>query len=103
VDLHRAVARRRVDRFSQGQKQGVAHHVGGVRGAADPDDVAQYFPTWLRAGPGEYHAGRAAAGVYGAAGQDEEIHAERLHLGGDGGGAGGVEHQILTCRDGLAV
>jgi hypothetical protein len=32
VGLHRPAARRRADWFFQGEKQGVAHHVGGVRG-----------------------------------------------------------------------
>ena len=94
MDLHRAAAGRRIDRFFQGQKQGVAHHVGGVRRVADPDDVAQCVPAGLRAEAGECHAGRAVAGVRGAAGQDEEIHAERFDPGGDGGGAGGVECEI---------
>ena len=103
MGLYRAAARRRIDRLSQGQKQGVAYHVGGVRRAADSDDAARGVPAGLRAGLGEHHAGCAAGGVRAAAGQDEEIHAERPDPGGDGRGAGGVEHQVLTSSCGLAV
>jgi len=32
MGLYRPAARRRDDRFFQGKEQGVAHHIGGVRG-----------------------------------------------------------------------
>ena len=98
MGLHRPVARRWIDRLSQGQEQGVAHYFGGLRRAADPDDVARGFPAGLRAGAGECDAGSVAAGVRGAIGQDEEIRAERSDSGGDGGGVGGVEREILGRR-----
>jgi hypothetical protein len=94
VGLYRAAACRRLDRLSQGQEQGIARFIVRVRRAADPDDTARCFSAGLRAGIGERDAGRAAAGVRGAAGQDEEIHAERFDFGGDGGGAGVVEFEI---------
>ena len=99
MGLHHPAAGRRADRFLQGEEQGVAHHVVGVRGAPDPDDVARSFSAGIRAGPGERDPGVVAAGVRGAARQDEEIHAERFDFGGYGRGAGVVECEVpLTSR-----
>jgi len=43
LDLHRTAARRRVDRFFQGQEQGVAHLIVGVCPVAGADDGARIF------------------------------------------------------------
>ena len=99
MGLHHPVAGRRVDWFLQSQEQGVAHHVGGVRGVVDPDDIARGFSAGVRVGTGERDSGVVAAGVHGAVGQDEKIHAVRFDFGGDGGSAGVVEFKVsLTSR-----
>jgi len=91
VGLHRPVACRRIDRIFQGQEQGVAHLVGGVRGVIGVDGGAGCFSTGIRARAGQRHHGRAAGDFRGAAGKDEKIHAERPDVGGDDCGFGIAE------------
>jgi hypothetical protein len=74
--------------FFQGPEQGVASHLGGVRGHPGFDSPAGCFSAGVCPQSGKHPHGLAAHRVCHSFGEDKKIHAQRADAGGDDSGAG---------------